>query len=269
MLWDWFKNVIMFPVTWFWEQYQRCKEDKAIGKMILLFFFSITGLSVIGFALFLLLNFLIAFSAKHPEAILIVGGIIWIYLYGKSRMAKNEEQKELVRIQQEQNEAALNEKALQGYASIVNVMYQVLRGTALDIDCQPPSMIAEIEMPEGKYILRNNICFYQFMIQKKDIARIYSQEVLDEFKKTLQFTLHQKLHSGAFPSIQLEDYRDQHGNSYDGIVIDQMEDFGRYFQMSVIYISPDYAEYAHNRKMMLMQRSAVEGDLSVTWGNKL
>ncbi len=84
----------------------------------------------------------------------------------------------------------------------------------------------------------------------------------------MQFTIHNKLHSGAFPSIVIEDYRDQYGNSYDGIVIDQIMDFGKYFQISVVYISPEYAEYAHNRNMMQMQRTAVSGELSVTWESK-
>lgn len=86
-------------------------------------------------------------------------------------------------------------------------MYQILRGIAGEIDSQTPGMIAEIEMPEEKYTLRGNVCFYQFMAVKKDSMKVYDQDILDEFKKTVQFTIHNKLHSGAFPSIVIEDYR--------------------------------------------------------------
>lgn len=269
MIWNWIKNVIFFPVTWFWGQYQKCQEENAVGKMITLFGFSLTGLVCIGVALVWLISFLINSANAHLEAVLIIIGIIWIYLYGKSKMARNEAQNQQVLMQQDQDLTIQHEKALQGYASIANAMYQVLRGIAGEIDSQTPGMIAEIEMPGEKYLLQDQICFYQFMVIKKDPMKVYDQSMCDEFKKTVQFTIHNKLHSGAFPSIVIEDYRDQHGNSYDGIVVDRMEDFGKYFQIRVVYISPEYAEYTHNRNMMQMQRSVVEGDLSVTWDKNL
>lgn len=103
MIWNWFKNVIFFPVIWFWKQYQKCKEENAVGKMVALFGFSFTGLVCIGVALVWLISFLINSANAHPGAILIVIGIIWIYLYGKSKMEKNQMQNQQVLMQQEQD----------------------------------------------------------------------------------------------------------------------------------------------------------------------
>lgn len=268
MIWNGIKNILLFPVTWFWNQYQKCQEEKAIAKMIALFVFSLTGLVSIAVLLVAMISFLINFFTEHSEMLLIVLVIIWIYLYGKSKMIKNEEQNQQLLIQQKQDMTAQNEQALQGYPALANSMYQVLRGIAEEIDSRVPCMIAEIEMPTEKYILRNNVCFYQFMAVKKDPMKLYEQDMLDEFKKTVQFCIHNKLHSGAFPSIVMEDYKDQYGNSYDGIMIDRVEDFGRYFQITAVYSSPEYADYVHNRNMMQMQRSPVEGDISVSWKDK-
>ena len=267
MILEFLKKILLFPCTWFWEKVQKYKEENAILKMMALFVFSLTGLFVLAMAFVLLMELLINIASEHSGILFVVLVVIWLYLYAKSRMNKSEDQKQQLHMQQEKDMAVQNENAIRGYAAIANAMYQVLRGMASEIDSKTPCMMAEIELPEEKYVLRNNVCFYQFMAIKKDTA-VYEQTTLDEFCKTLQFTIHNKLHAGSFPSIVIEDYRDQYGNSYDGIVVDKVEDFGKYFLLSVVYISPEYAIYRHEREVAQMQRSPMEGNLSVTWQNK-
>ncbi len=267
MIWRWFKNLILFPITWFWEQYQKCREENAVGKMIGLFVFSLTGLAVIGIALAFLVNFLINKATAHPQIILIIIGIIWIYLYGKSRYLKGEEQKSLMVEQQEQDLQVQNDNAMKGLPSITMFMFTVLRTQSDDIDCIKPLTSAEIQMPEEKYILRNNICFYQFRLQKKE-KNSYDRATLEVFKKDMQYSIQTKLHSGENLTFDAQDIHDQYGNIFDAIVIDNIEDMGGYFQFSVVYASQIYAEFARNRQMMQMQNNDSAGDLSVSWDKK-
>ena len=168
MILEFLKNLIIFPCTWFWEKVQKYKEENAILKMIALFAFSLTGLFVLAMAFVLLIELLINIASEHSGIVFVALVVIWLYLYAKSRMNKSEEQKQ--QLHMEKDLAVQNENAIRGYAAIANAMYQVLRGMASEIDSKTPCMMAEIELPEEKYVLRNNVCFYQFMALKKDTA---------------------------------------------------------------------------------------------------
>ncbi len=265
MIWRWVKNIFLFPIIWFWEQYQKCKEDNAVGKMIVLFAFSLTGLVVIGVALGILVDFIINKATEQPESILIITGVIWIYLYGRSKYLKGEQQNAQMKEQQKQDLKVQNENAQKGYPSIKLFMYVVLKNQCDDIDCEKPLSSDEIQMPEEKYILKNNVCFYQFRLKKKD-RKLYDRETLDVFKHDIQYTIQTKLHSGENLTFDAQDIHDQYGNIFDAIVIDSIEDMGGFFQFSVVYASQIYAELVRNRQMMQNNDSA--GELAVSWDNK-
>ena len=267
MIGRWLKNLILFPVTWFWEQYQKCREENAVGKMIGLFAFSLTGLAVIGITLAFLVNLLINKATAYPQIILIVIGIIWIYLYGRSRYLKGVQQKNLMTEQQEQDLQAQKDNAMKGLPSMTMFMYAVLRSQSDDIDCEKPITSSEIQMPEDKYILRNNMCFYQFKLKKKD-RKLYDQATLEVYKQDIQYSIQTKLHSGENLTFDAQDIHDQYGNIFDAIVLDSIEDMGGYFQFSVVYASQIYAEFVRNRQMMQMQNNDSAGDLSESWDNK-
>ncbi len=78
--------------------------------MVALFAFSLTGLMVIVAVIAVVLRFLVDFANAHPEAILISVGIIWLYLYDKSRMANTEVQNNQMLMQQEQDMIARTKK---------------------------------------------------------------------------------------------------------------------------------------------------------------
>ncbi len=267
MIWRWLKKLILFPIEWFWEQYQKCKEENAVGKMIGLFAFSLTGLAVICISFAFLVSLLINEATAHPQIILIIIGIIWIYLYGKSRYLKGEEQKSLMVEQQAQDLQVQNDNAMKGLPSITMFMFTILRNQSDVIDCIKPLTSAEIQMPEEKYILRNNICFYQFRLKKKE-KNSYDRATLEVFQKDIQYSIQTKLHSGENMTFDVKDIHDQYGNIFDAVVIDNIEDMGGYFQFSVVYASQIYAEFARNRQMMQMQNNDSAGDLSVSWDKK-
>ena len=41
-------SLLTFPVKWFWESFERYKDTKSVGKIILLFAGSLTGLVLLG-----------------------------------------------------------------------------------------------------------------------------------------------------------------------------------------------------------------------------
>lgn len=69
MLWNWIKNLLLFPAMWFWKGYQKCKEENAVGKMIALFVFSLTGFVVITIVIVFLIGLLIGFLDFIPNYI--------------------------------------------------------------------------------------------------------------------------------------------------------------------------------------------------------
>ena len=108
-------------------------------------------------------------------------------------------------------------------------MYQTLKVSAECIGGVIPRLLQEIEVLEKHYIIANEICFYQFRIQKADIKIRYEQEELREYESILQNDISRKIRAGDFPSLGVEQYMDSYGNIYDAVYIDVIEDIDTYF----------------------------------------
>ena len=44
MIWNFIKQILTYPVQWFWKKYEKCKESGDTVKMIILWLVSLTGL---------------------------------------------------------------------------------------------------------------------------------------------------------------------------------------------------------------------------------
>lgn len=264
MLWNGLINIVMFPVNYFWERYQKCKKENAVWKMICLFAFSLTGIAVILVGIAYAISIIIIKINERPEILFIVLGIVWLYLYGRSKSIKQEEQSKKTAEQLNRDKNELNANAVKGLPSITMFMFTIFRKQSDDIDCEKPLTSAEIQIPEEKFILRNGLCFYQFKLKKK-CMQAYDREALDVFKTSLQCAIQNKLHSGDALSFEAHDVLDQFGNIFDAIVIDNIEDLGGYFQFSVVYASQAYAEFARKKQLIKMQDKSSNEELTASW----
>lgn len=65
-------SLLTFPISWFWESFEKNKETKSIWKIILLFVGSLSGLVLLGGSLAWLIAYLINY---HIEWV-VIGGVI-------------------------------------------------------------------------------------------------------------------------------------------------------------------------------------------------
>lgn len=263
MLWEKLKEIIMYPVHWFWKKYRQCKKKNETGKMVLLFLFSLTGIAVTVVLMGFAVAFLIEWSMTHPLWVAIMGAVIWLYIKGKdndNEMQKDTERQEVI----EKKLTDLEVQAEQGYATMINVVCQTLRTGAVDVGGVTPTFMGEIEMPDGHFKIINGIIYYIFRLTKQDIHCIYDEKILNEFKNTLQYIIHNKLHSGAFPTVRIVDYHDSHGGM-DGIVIHTLEDYGSFLAIYTVYASPTYSEYRYQQELARTQRSEGNKELTTSW----
>ncbi len=237
-MFKWICNIITYPINWFWKQYQSYKDSNDTLGIIALFFVSLTGSLLIGgiivyAGLFILEN--------HFYLVVICGLIYWLYNYVRDRQGQQLGGQSKV----QPGDVPADEQLEREYVLMRRIVFQLLRATAEDIGCKIPRLIGEVEMPESRYIISNNICFYQFRLLKQDFNTNYKIDDLAEYKLILQSTINHKLKSGEFPAVKLEDYRDQFGKLYSSVIIDTVEDAGTELIIQTVFITPQYAQYHH------------------------
>jgi len=269
-------NKMLFPVRYFWKQYTICVENEQWLKAISVLILSLIGLA---FSLFLvvfgiskLFEWIIITVSKYPIILVAIGGIVWLYIYVKNSLENKvgsniNSQTEEKNVTEIRNQAEINNQAIQGYSTILNVMYQATRAEAENIGGVIPTFPAEIEMPEEHYVIKNGVVLYQFKLDRKDVKYICDEAVLKEYCNTLQYRIRTKLRNGEFPYIQIVDFRDQYGNGMDGIVVDHLDDFGRYFVIYAVYASPAYSEYRRLIMQNAMSRSEQSAGISEDWNS--
>jgi len=262
MIWNWLVSLFLFPIRWFWLKYQECKETENLKRMIFLFIVSISGLLVFGIIFLILASYLLT---NHMPLLIGVGAVLWLYAYAKDKyITKQPSEIPSVGI----NDQQLLEQAEKGYPVMRNILYQTTKNVAPDIGGNIPRLLPEIEMPEEHYILSNNICFYQFRLVKADMRIQYTANDLSEFKTVFQSAITMKIQSGAFPSLQMENYRDRYGNWHDSVIIDTIEDVGNMFIIQTVFASPEYAEYAHQKQLIHQSTDNDSRRFETSWNEK-
>lgn len=251
--WEWVLSILLYPVKWFWKKYTEYNEEQCIWKLVLLFLGSLSGLLLIGFALVWLSYYLIQY---HFTFLVVIGLIIWLYAYVKSTLEE--------KLAKSERKLALSqEMADKGYPIMRNIMYQTLKSCADAIGGIAPRLLQEIEVLEAHYIISNNICFYQFKLNKSDFSMMYNQDDLNEFKRILQVTLSRKVQAGEFPRQKFESVVDAYGNVYDPVCIDMIEDIDTFFIIQTVFTTKEYADYSRNRE--INKQSVDNKTLNVEW----
>ncbi|MCR4596861.1 MAG: hypothetical protein K5673_08770 [Lachnospiraceae bacterium] len=244
MIFKWLLDLLTSPVAWFWREYKKCVKKKDIARAFGLLFVSLCGLTVIGLISIFIIIKLIEFSTLHPNGSLVVIGVICLYIYMHAKSEKEAGTKDEPGTGQSKNDSnALREQGELGYAPMLNAMYQTLRDVANDIGGIIPTMNAEIEVYDGHYIIKNGVILYQFKLNKSDPNAICDDSILAEYANSIQFRLRNKIECGTFPSIKISHFRDDRGNGFDGIVVDHLDDLGRYYLIYAAYPSQEYADY--------------------------
>jgi len=249
-------SVLTFPVCWFWKRFETYKQSGNIAKIALLFAVSLSGVVVIGISLFKLANYLFTY---HLNLLLIIACIPWLYSYFRDKSNKANVKPDST----PPSDVAI--QAEKGYPIMRSIIYQTAKSVAPDIGAKLPRLLGEVEVPDQHYIISNNICFYQFNLMKADPKVQYSPEELSAFKAFFQTELTHKIHSGDFPALQLEVYRDKYGNFYDSVILESLEDIGNMLILQSVFISPDYAEYRHQLHMMEHPSTSATQNIEESW----
>ena len=241
---EWLVSILVFPVRWFWQEYQKLSEEKCVWKLILLFAGSLSGILLIGFALIWMGCYLINY---HLPLLVTIGLIVWLYAYVKSKLdEKAQSATNSIQSTQEQ----LKEQADRGYPIMRNIMYKTLRDEAGAVGGILPRTLQEIEVLETHYIISNDIIYYQFKLNKADINMYYGKDDLEEFKRILQVAIMRKLQAGEFPRLQIDNVKDEYGNIFDAVSVDMIEDIDTYFIIQTVFMSQSYAAILRNKLMM-------------------
>ena len=177
---------ILFPIYWFWEKYNECKEEENFGKLILLFSVSLSGLILIVIALWWSVNYILT---NCPEAIVIGGLIIWLYSYAKSKIFSNSTEP----ITAPQNNIANNETLYPKIGTRINlvtdIMLVVSQKVAPKLHCVVASTVDEIIDTAYRYDIVNNVIFFVIRLEKEDIGELIDENTLKLFIQILQAKL--------------------------------------------------------------------------------
>lgn len=259
-LWE----VISFPIRYFWYKYQEYKEEESIMKVIILFIIALSGFALLGGAVIWLIWWLFTY---HIETLVIIGIIIWLFGYVKEKM-NNSTLQVVIEETNSQELIDLQEQAKNGYPLMRNIMYQTLKSCAENIGGIVPRVLADIEVLESHYVISQNICFYQFRLEKTDIRTRYQKEEITEFISILQNQISRKIQNRDFPALSTEKIMDSHGNIYDAVYIDVIEDMDRYFLLQSVFYSHRYAEYLRQKKMVQQESKTVSNIPDAKWKSK-
>lgn len=263
------KNIILCPVNWFWEQYNKYKENENYLKIIGLFSISVGSLLSIVVALAYLLSIPVTYLISHPEWIFVGSLIYLLYSYGKSQSIANQEHnKQQQAIIEEADQLALEDNASRGYEPICTLIFQVLREVAEEANLKLPALIGDIEMPVNKYNVINGITYYYFVCHKKTIELLDENEI-EIMERQIKSAISRKLKSQTNSSMILESYKDENGTFYDGVCLDAVEDMGTYIKLTVVPMTPQYALLLRNKKQIALMRSDAKNDFSTSWDDQI
>ena len=261
-------NLLSFPIARFWECYDKYKAEKKLWKIILLFVVSLLGLALICGAFVALIYYIFTY---HFEWVVIVGLILWLYGYVKSKMDKNAMYNNAV-VNNVQEAPAVDPvlenfkaQAEKGYPIMRNIMFQTSKEVASSIGAKSPRLLQEIEIPGEHYSLTNDICFYQFKLKKADPLMQYNLDDLALFREQYQDVCSQMIASGNFPTLQMQNFMDAYGNWYDAVNIDVIEDVGNTFIIQSVFVTPAYTEYKHQLQLNQQDMSANMSVPDATW----
>ena len=258
---EWLFGIVTFPITWFWNAYKQLKETKDIKRLIIFFVLSLSGFAMLAGALIWFILWLITF---HIEMIVIISVVCWLFAYVKAKMDKPTEEEPTI----SQELLELEEQAVKAYPTMRNIIYQTLKSCAENIGGIVPRVLADIEVLESHYVISQNICFYQFRLEKTDIRTRYQKEEIAEFINILQNEIARKIENRDFPSLDTEKFMDSYGNIYDTVYIDVIEDMDRYFLIQPVFYSPRYAEYLRQKKMEEQERKTISNIPDADWKSK-
>ena len=259
------ENLIKAPIKRFWKSFEGSCAERDYLHIVMSLIVSLICLAGIGFLFVIIAVKATEIILSNPFPFAVIAAIVALYFHVADE--KKDKSKADV-IATDSVVEQLKKQASSGYPAMANVIFQCLMCCAKDISARAPVFMKEIEVPEGHYVIREEygIFLYQFKIDKEDMHTTYDEGILQEIANNIQYTLHSKLHADAFPSIKLHDFQDKYGNIYDGIVIVNVTDFGKYFLIHTAYASDAYSDYN-----IIRQRNAsgeIESHDTEDWDNK-
>lgn len=234
-------DFVIYPIKWFWINHKEAKTTSELLKTFGLLAISLGSFALLIGASIWLLSYMLNY---HMDILVLIGLIIWVYLYVKNKYQLSDEKQPAL-----PDKSDISKQAEDEYLTMRKIIFQLLRKNAPDIGGKVPRLLSEIEIPEAHYNIANDICFYQFQLIKQDLQMQYSDEDLIIFQEILQTALSHAIDSGNFPYVKMEKYRDQYGNWFSPVVIDTIEDVGTALVIQSVFTSDAYANFYHEREL--------------------
>lgn len=231
-------RILVSPIERFWEKAETYKANNEYGKMILSFIVSLSLVTLMAFVAAIALLYLIE---HHFKVVLIIGAIAWIYWTVKQKCFDNKPSSE-PKVSPDKD--ALYQSAVNGYPHMRTIMFQTVRKSAVDIGGKAPRVLGEIEVMTDKFVINyeTSIIYYQFRLAKQDIKTLYDENELIEFKDILQHTFCNLWQAGKFTQVSLQNHIDQHGNVFNPVIIDRIDDLGNEYLIQTVFTTPAYIE---------------------------
>lgn len=239
-------KLVTFPVTLFWEQYEKYKEAKNTVKIILLFVGSLSGVLLIIGMIAWLVWYLINYQLL---LLIIVVGIGWLYLYVKYKMDRKVVEPIMAPQTTIPNMDLLHKKAWARLDTMTNIVYLGYGAVASKIQCVVASDVSEIIDLNLRYDIIDGAIFYVYRFEKEDMGIHYDDNTIKEFTHRFQAKLNHMITSGKF---RLRGYPidvDIFGERLSEVCVEPFIDYGQYLYAWVAFDTAEYRDSQYRQNM--------------------
>ena len=144
-------DFVIYPIKWFWINYKKAKTTSELLKTFGLLAISLGSFALLIGASIWLLSYMLNY---HMDILVLIGLIIWVYLYVKNKYQLSDEEQPAL-----SDKSDISKQAEDEYLTMRKIIFQLLRKSAPDIGGKVPRLLSEIEIPEAHYNIANDICF--------------------------------------------------------------------------------------------------------------
>ncbi|MCR4960572.1 MAG: hypothetical protein K6A74_03890 [Lachnospiraceae bacterium] len=244
-MWKKIFEFLTYPIEWFWDKAEEAWKNKQYTKAILIGIASLLGIVAALAALAYLLYLIWVYLKSHPRFTAISIFIVFLYGYVKYNRKNVKINASDISVDATQ----IKQEAKDGYFPMKKAVFLAIQDIANDYGMIKPKHPEEIEICEEPYVIRDNLCIYQFKIEKQNYSTSCDKSRENELQYQLQNKIKAILLNGDCSDITILDYHDQYGNRLDGVVVDRVREIESCFYVDTVYASEAYMKYRRNREL--------------------
>ena len=239
---EWLTGLLLFPIEWFWNQYEKIKAQKCIWKLVAFF-----GVSLVGFCslIYVLILGGVYVWANYRTQVLIGCGIISLYAYVRHKIKNKSIEQNIAPQNTSTNNESLYQKIGTRMKMVAKIMLFVNEKVATKLHCVVASREEEIIDTSYPYDIIGNVAFYVVRFEKEDIGEVIDENNLKLFIRILQAKLDHLTGSLQFRDMGFPTNCDSFGEPLTRICVDRIWDKGQYLYVLVTFDSPEYRDFLY------------------------